>query len=65
MAVQQGHLAAVECLRAGMSELEFAAAIENGQRLAGHDGVFFMRGADFAMAIMFTSRRSFFRTRLT
>ncbi len=49
VAVQQGHLAAVECLHAGMSELEFAAAIENGQRLAGHDGVFFMRGADFAM----------------
>jgi Xaa-Pro aminopeptidase len=49
-AVQEGHLAAVANLRAGMSELELAAHVEFGQRLAGHDGVFFMRMADFAMS---------------
>jgi Xaa-Pro aminopeptidase len=49
-AIQAGHLAAVSCLRAGRSELELAAAVENAQRLAGHEGCFFMRVTDFVMS---------------
>jgi Xaa-Pro dipeptidase len=49
-AVHAGHLAAVSCLRAGMSELELAANAENAQRLAGHEGLFFMRIPDFVMS---------------
>lgn len=49
-AIQAGHLAAVSCLRAGLSELELAAAVENAQRLAGHEGCFFMRLTDFVMS---------------
>ncbi|MCX5893606.1 MAG: Xaa-Pro peptidase family protein [Deltaproteobacteria bacterium] len=49
-AIQAGHLAAVSCLRAGLSELELAAAVENAQRLAGHEGCFFMRTTDFVMS---------------
>ena len=49
-AIQAGHLATVSCLRAGLSELELAAAVENAQRLAGHEGCFFMRLTDFVMS---------------
>jgi Xaa-Pro dipeptidase len=49
-AVHAGHLAAISCLRAGMSELELAAAVENAQRLAGHEGCIFVRLADFVMS---------------
>lgn len=49
-AIQAGHLAVVSCLRAGLSELELAAAVENAQRLAGHEGCFFMRFTDFVMS---------------
>ena len=49
-AIQAGHLATVSCLRAGLSELELAAAVENAQRLAGHEGCFFMRVTDFVMS---------------
>ncbi len=49
-AVHAGHIAAISCLRAGMSELELAAAVENAQRLAGHEGCFFMRTPDFVMS---------------
>jgi Xaa-Pro dipeptidase len=49
-AIQAGHLAAVSCLRAGLSELELAAAVENAQRLAGHEGCFFTRLTDFVMS---------------
>jgi len=49
-AVHAGHLAVVSSLRAGMSELELAAAVENAQRLAGHEGCFFMRAPDFVMS---------------
>jgi Xaa-Pro dipeptidase len=49
-AVHAGHVAAMSCLRAGMSELELAAAVENAQRLAGHEGCFFMRVPDFVMS---------------
>ncbi|RJP52910.1 MAG: aminopeptidase P family protein [Anaerolineaceae bacterium] len=48
--VHAGHLAAVACLKAGMSELELAAHVENAQRLAGHEGIFFMRQPDFVMS---------------
>jgi Xaa-Pro aminopeptidase len=49
-AVHAGHIAAISHLRAGMSELELAAAVENAQRLAGHEGCFFMRMPDFVMS---------------
>ena len=49
-AVHAGHLAAVSGLRPGMSELELAASVENAHRLAGHEGMFFMRLPDFVMS---------------
>ena len=49
-AVHAGHMAVMSCLRAGMSELELAAAVENAQRLAGHEGCFFLRAPDFVMS---------------
>jgi Xaa-Pro aminopeptidase len=49
-AVHAGHLAVLSCLRAGMSELELTAAVEHGQRLAGHEGCYFMRVPDFVMS---------------
>jgi Xaa-Pro aminopeptidase len=49
-AIHSGHLAAVSVLRQGISELELAAAVENAQRLAGHEGCFFLRGTDFVMS---------------
>jgi len=49
-ALHAGHMATVSCLRAGMSELELAANVENAQRLAGHEGIFFMRLPDFVMS---------------
>jgi Xaa-Pro dipeptidase len=49
-AVHAGHVAAISCLRAGMSELELSAAVENAQRLAGHEGSFFLRVPDFVMS---------------
>lgn len=48
-ALHAGHLAATSGLRTGMTELELAAMVENAQRLAGHEGVFFMRSPDFFM----------------
>jgi Xaa-Pro aminopeptidase len=48
--VHAGHLAAVSELRPGISELELAAAVENAQRLAGHEGCFFLRSLDFVMS---------------
>ncbi|MCX5891135.1 MAG: Xaa-Pro peptidase family protein [Deltaproteobacteria bacterium] len=49
-AIQAGHLATLSCLRPGLSELELAAAVENAQRLAGHEGCFFLRLTDFVMS---------------
>ncbi|MBM3300929.1 MAG: aminopeptidase P family protein, partial [Deltaproteobacteria bacterium] len=49
-AVHAGHLAVVSCLRAGMRELDLATIVENAQRLAGHEGIFFMRLPDFVMS---------------
>lgn len=50
-AARAGHEAAVEFLSsdAEKTELAMAAAVENAQRLAGHEGMFFMRQPDFVM----------------
>ncbi|MBR9980634.1 MAG: aminopeptidase P family protein [Desulfatitalea sp.] len=49
-AVHAGHLRILERLRPGMSELALSAEIEYAQRLAGHEGAFFMRQPDFVMS---------------
>jgi len=50
MAIDAGHRAVLSTLREGVTELELAAAVENAHRLAGHEGVFFMRLPDFFMS---------------
>jgi Xaa-Pro aminopeptidase len=49
-AVHKGHEAVLSTLREGMTELELAAAVENAHRLAGHEGIFFIRQPDFFMS---------------
>lgn len=49
-AVHAGHEAVLATLRDGVTELELAAAVENAHRLAGHEGVFFIRLPDFFMS---------------
>jgi len=49
-AVHAGHQAVLATLRDGVTELELAAAVENAHRLAGHEGVFFIRLPDFFMS---------------
>ena len=49
VAVDAGHKAAISALEPGVTELEISAAIENAHRLAGHEGLFFMRQHDFVM----------------
>jgi Xaa-Pro aminopeptidase len=49
-AINKGHEAALSTLREGMTELELAAAVENAHRLAGHEGIFFIRQPDFFMS---------------
>ncbi len=49
-AVHAGHEAALATLREGVTELELAAAVENAHRLAGHEGIFFIRMPDFFMS---------------
>ncbi len=49
-AIHAGHEAALAGLKAGMSELELAALVELAQRLAGHEGCFFMRATDLVMS---------------
>jgi Xaa-Pro aminopeptidase len=49
-AVDMGHRAVLSTLREGITELELAAAVENAHRLAGHEGIFFMRKPDFFMS---------------
>jgi len=49
-AIHRGHVAAVETLREGVTELELAAAVENAHRLSGHEGIFFIRQPDFFMS---------------
>ena len=45
-----GHNAVMETLKEGITELELAAAVENAHRLAGHEGIFFIRQPDFFMS---------------
>ena len=47
---EAGHRAAFAALAEGVSELDLAAAAEDAQRRAGHEGEFFMRLPDFFMA---------------
>jgi len=49
-AIHAGHEAAMSALREGVTELELAAAVENAHRLAGHEGIFFIRMPDFFMS---------------
>jgi Xaa-Pro aminopeptidase len=49
-AVHAGHGAILSALREGVTELELAAAVENAHRLAGHEGIFFIRLPDFFMS---------------
>lgn len=49
-AVHRGHEAVLTALKDGITELELAAAVENAHRLAGHEGIFFIRQPDFFMS---------------
>jgi Xaa-Pro dipeptidase len=49
-AIHRGHEAALLTLKEGITELELAAAVENAHRLAGHEGIFFIRQPDFFMS---------------
>ncbi len=48
--IHEGHKAVLSNLREGITELELSAAIENAHRLAGHEGIFFLRQPDFFMS---------------
>lgn len=48
-AIDMGHNAVLSTLREGITELELAAAVENAHRMAGHEGIFFIRQPDFFM----------------
>jgi Xaa-Pro dipeptidase len=49
-AIDAGHRAVLSNLKEGITELELAAAVENAHRLAGHEGIFFIRQPDFFMS---------------
>ena len=49
-AIHRGHEAVLATLREGITELELSAAVENAHRLAGHEGIFFIRLPDFFMS---------------
>jgi len=49
-AMDMGHKEVLSTLKEGCTELELAAAVENAHRLAGHEGIFFMRQPDFFMS---------------
>jgi Xaa-Pro aminopeptidase len=49
-AIHAGHEAVLSTLKEGITELELAAAVENAHRLAGHEGIFFIRQPDFFMS---------------
>lgn len=49
-AIHLGHEAVLASLKEGITELELAAAVENAHRLAGHEGIFFIRQPDFFMS---------------
>ena len=48
--VHAGHEAVLSTLKEGITELELSAAVENAHRLAGHEGIFFIRQPDFIMS---------------
>lgn len=48
--MNMGHKAVLSTLKDGCTELELAAAVENAHRLAGHEGILFMRHPDFFMS---------------
>ena len=48
--IHRGHEAVLAVLKEGITELELAAAVENAHRLAGHEGIFFIRQPDFFMS---------------
>jgi len=48
--IHAGHEAVLATLRAGVTELEMAAAVEDAHRRAGHEGIFFIRQPDFFMS---------------
>ena len=50
LAIDAGHRAVLSTLREGITELALAAAVENAHRLAGHEGLYFMRLPDFFMS---------------
>ena len=47
--VHQSHKRILEVLREGMTELELSSEVEDAQRKAGHEGLYFMRQFDFFM----------------
>jgi len=47
--IHKGHERVLSVLKEGMTELELAAAVEDAHRLAGHEGIFFIRQPDFFM----------------
>lgn len=49
-AIHRGHERVLTVLREGFTELELAAAVEDAHRLAGHEGIFFIRQPDFFMS---------------
>jgi len=48
--IHKGHERVLSVLTEGMTELELAAAVEDAHRLAGHEGIFFIRQPDFFMS---------------
>jgi Xaa-Pro aminopeptidase len=48
--IHRGHERVLTVFREGMTELELAAAVEDAHRLAGHEGIFFIRQPDFFMS---------------
>ena len=48
-ALHAGHMAALNHWQPGMTELDASAVVEDGQRRAGHEGVYFIRQPDFTM----------------
>jgi len=48
--IHKGHERVLSVLKEGMTELELAAAVEDAHRLAGHEGIFFIRQPDFFMS---------------
>jgi Xaa-Pro aminopeptidase len=48
--IDAGHEAVLSNLKEGMTELELAACVEHAHRLAGHEGIFFIRQPDFFMS---------------